>query len=305
MDFHLPGVAAETIRAIGVKMQLRGRRVLPDSKYSLHSSRRRFRARLAPAEPRSIGTVSSRTVKPCIFRQMADLFQVTNSPKPRLCRRGGSVLGYASAGEDEEGSATAGGGRGKSLWATLFGGDEDEDAAEIVSPQPRSRSASRGTQTASYNTQAVGSSSSAASFFVAEAARAAEREESYTSPAPSVRSNTVDRNAPLNPNNGPFETNLLPTSAPVPPQRTFAFAALDIPPEQLNDEQGFGNGSRASVVPSVFSGPHRRQGRNWKRTHCRQHPPTHRSFHPRQRPCRRSDRLISPWLQYRIPSQRR
>ncbi len=252
MDFHLPGVTAETIRAIGVKMQRGGVGYYPGANTpfihldvgSVRAWPRLSQDQLARLFPDGKTVHIPANGRPLPGYELA---------KAEILSRGGSVLGYAAVAEGEEETASGGNGRSKSLWATLFGGDEDEDAAEIIAPQPRSRGASRGTQTASYDNQAI-SSNSAASFFVAEAARA-EREENFTAPSASARANTAGRNAPLSPDNGPFETNLLPTSAPIPPQRTFAFAALDIPPEQLGDGQGFGNGSRASVVPSVFSGP--------------------------------------------------
>ncbi len=242
MDFHLPGVSIDKIRAIGVKMQRGGVGYYPSAN--------------TPFIHLDVGSVRAwpRLTPEYLARLFPDgkTVHVPSNGKPlpgydlaraEILSRGGSVMGYSSGGEEEESPS---GGSGKSLFAALFGGDEDEDVAEIVSPQPRGRRSTRGGSQVASSAHSSSGNESAASFFVAEAARSGGAVEPVAQQQPAM-------SAPLE-SLIPAPEPELPRLAPIPPPRSFAFAEMDIPNASESDRGGEG-ASRGFIGPSAFSGP--------------------------------------------------
>jgi uncharacterized protein YcbK (DUF882 family) len=152
MDFFLPGVDMARVRAVGMKLQYGGVGFYP---YSAHSFVH-LDAGSVRAWPRM-----TRGQLMALFPDGKTVHLPTdNKPLPgyeearaEVLARGGAVAGYAayaSAGET---------GGGKSLWARLFGGGDDEDAAYYQIPRGRNGAAGRANVAAyapSYNSDDAG-----------------------------------------------------------------------------------------------------------------------------------------------------
>lgn len=135
MDFYLPGVPVERIRGIGMRLQHGGVGYYPNAfnpfihldAGSVRSWPRMSRDQLARIFP------DGKTVHvPADGKPLAGYEEA----KAEILARGGSVLGYAIADAGEGGGESSG---GRSFWAKLFGGGEDEDAEYIRATQARGR----------------------------------------------------------------------------------------------------------------------------------------------------------------------
>jgi uncharacterized protein YcbK (DUF882 family) len=146
MDFHLPDVPMERVRAIAMRLQKGGVGFYPNAYTpfvhldagSVRSWPRMSRDQLARLFPDGRTVHIPKDGKPMEGYEVA---------KAEIIARGGSVAGYAAyASADEETTQP----RRKSLWATLFGGgDDDEDTDYIAATQPRGRAAAPPVRTAS------------------------------------------------------------------------------------------------------------------------------------------------------------
>nr|WP_230531469.1 DUF882 domain-containing protein [Microvirga roseola] len=144
LDFYLPDVPASRLRAIGMRLQNGGVGYYPNA--------------YTPFVHLDVGSVRAwpRMTRDQLVRLFPDGKTVhipaDGRPLPgyQLARaevlsKGGAVAGYAAYAEAEDTASSSG--RRKSLWATLFGGsDEDEDIEEIrtASRPGRALIASRG-----------------------------------------------------------------------------------------------------------------------------------------------------------------
>lgn len=144
MDFHIPDVDMSRVRAIGMRLQYGGVGYYPNAHNafvhldsgSVRSWPRMTRDQLARLFP------DGKTVHlPADGRPMPGY----DEARSFIIARGGSVAGYASFAEAEEDQTS--GGRGKSLWATLFGANDDEDS-DYLAATGGGRPAARGAQTA-------------------------------------------------------------------------------------------------------------------------------------------------------------
>lgn len=134
MDFYLPGIPVERVRAIGMRLQHGGVGYYPNAfnpfihldAGSVRSWPRMSRDQLARIFP------DGKTVHlPADGKPLGGYEEA----KAEILARGGSVLGYAMADAGEGASQ----GSGRSFWAKLFGGGEDEDAEYIRATQGRGR----------------------------------------------------------------------------------------------------------------------------------------------------------------------
>jgi uncharacterized protein YcbK (DUF882 family) len=138
MDFHMPDVSMERVRALAMRLQRGGVGYYPSAYTpfvhldagSVRSWPRMTRDQLARLFP------DGRTVHIPKDGRPMEGYDVA---KAEIIARGGSVAGYAAyAAADEEVAQP----RRRSLWATLFGGaDDDEDAEYLAATQPQRRGA--------------------------------------------------------------------------------------------------------------------------------------------------------------------
>ncbi|MGO4705022.1 DUF882 domain-containing protein [Microvirga sp. 2MCAF38] len=129
MDFYLPDASTERLRAIGMRLQNGGVGYYPNAYTpfvhldvgSVRAWPRMSRDQLARIFPdgKTVHIPSDGTPMARYEEARADVLS-----------KGGTVAGYTAYAEAEEGGVAPT--RRKSLWASLFGGsDEDEDAEEI------------------------------------------------------------------------------------------------------------------------------------------------------------------------------
>jgi uncharacterized protein YcbK (DUF882 family) len=138
MDFFLPDVPMSRVREVGMRLQDGGVGFYPNSANpfvhldvgSVRAWPRMSRDQLVRLFPNGKTVHLPRDGKPLEGYELA---------KAEVLAKGGSVGGVTTYAEEDTGSR-------KSLWAMLFGGGEDEDAAFY---QQRSRPTSRGTVLAS------------------------------------------------------------------------------------------------------------------------------------------------------------
>ena len=137
MDFYLPDVSTERLRAIGMRLQNGGVGYYPNA--------------YTPFVHLDVGSVRAwpRMTRDQLVRLFPDGKTVhipaDGTPLPgyeeakaEVLAKGGTVAGYTAYADAED--ATASQPRRKSFWATLFGGsDEDEDAEEIRTASRPSR----------------------------------------------------------------------------------------------------------------------------------------------------------------------
>jgi uncharacterized protein YcbK (DUF882 family) len=139
MDFHMPDVSMERVRALAMRLQRGGVGYYPSAYTpfvhldagSVRSWPRMTRDQLARLFP------DGRTVHiPADGRPLAGYEEA----RAEILARGGAVAGYAAyAAVDEETAAQP---KRRSLWATLFGGaEDDEDSEYLATIQPRGRQA--------------------------------------------------------------------------------------------------------------------------------------------------------------------
>ncbi|WP_112663900.1 DUF882 domain-containing protein [Microvirga flavescens] len=131
MDFYIPDASTERLRAIGMRLQNGGVGYYPNAYTpfvhldvgSVRAWPRMTRDQLARIFP------DGKTVHiPADGTPMARYEEA----RAEVLAKGGAVAGYTAYAEAEEGGGAAAPSRRRSLWATLFGGsDEDEDAEEI------------------------------------------------------------------------------------------------------------------------------------------------------------------------------
>ncbi|HRE21079.1 MAG TPA: DUF882 domain-containing protein, partial [Rhabdaerophilum sp.] len=133
MDVHIPGVSMARVREIGMRLQRGGVGYYPSAG--------------SPFVHLDVGSVRSwpRMPRPQLERLFpdgktvhlpADGIPLSNyeAALAEVQARGGSALDYATVTTN----------RGKSLWALLFGGDEDDDTREAIGRGGRNRVAARG-----------------------------------------------------------------------------------------------------------------------------------------------------------------
>jgi uncharacterized protein YcbK (DUF882 family) len=132
MDFHLPDVPADRVRAIGMRLQNGGVGYYPTAGTpfihldvgSVRAWPRMTRDQLARLFP------DGRTVHvPADGKPLAGYEEA----RAEILARGGTVAGLQSMIAEAE----TGTGKRRGFWATLFGIDEDEDAQEIRATQTR------------------------------------------------------------------------------------------------------------------------------------------------------------------------
>jgi uncharacterized protein YcbK (DUF882 family) len=140
MDFSIPDVDMARVRAIGMRLQHGGVGYYPNAHNvfvhldsgSVRSWPRMPRDQLARLFP------DGKTVHlPADGKPM----QGYDEARSFILARGGSVAGYASYAEAEEDQRTTG--RGKSLWASLFGAADDEDS-DYLQATGQARTSARG-----------------------------------------------------------------------------------------------------------------------------------------------------------------
>ena len=139
MDFYIPDVSMARVREIGMRIQNGGVGFYPNAYNpfvhldagSVRSWPRMPGAQLARLFPDGRTVHMPREGKPMPGYEEA---------KAQILARGGSVAGYATYAEADDGMPR------KSLWATLFGGGDDEDQ-EYYRAQPARRA---GTKVAAY-----------------------------------------------------------------------------------------------------------------------------------------------------------
>jgi uncharacterized protein YcbK (DUF882 family) len=134
MDFYLPDVSIDRIRSIGMRLQNGGVGYYPSA--------------YTPFVHLDVGSVRAwpRMTRDQLARIFPDGKTVhipaDGQPMPRyeearaeILARGGSVAGYTAYAEAGEAAAPAP--QRKSLWASLFGSDDDEDADEASTARGR------------------------------------------------------------------------------------------------------------------------------------------------------------------------
>jgi uncharacterized protein YcbK (DUF882 family) len=137
MDFYLPDVSSATIRAVGMKLQRGGVGYYPTANTpfvhldvgSVRSWPRMTRDQLARLFPNGDTVHIAADGRPLEGYEIA---------KAQILARGGSVGGYSS-GDFDEGAIMQGSRR--SLWASLFGWNEEEEVAPARGRAARGRSA--------------------------------------------------------------------------------------------------------------------------------------------------------------------
>jgi uncharacterized protein YcbK (DUF882 family) len=265
MDFYLPDTNMAKIREIGMRLQRGGVGFYPSAYNpfvhldagSVRSWPRMTRDQLARLFP------DGKTVHlPADGQPMAGYEEA----KADILSRGGAVAGYTYADADE--GAIMSSGNRRSLWAALFGGDDEEEAR----PQRGRAQASRSSQTVAY-APASGNSDDAGtrSFFSqptppAEIAAAPRRPvrgpqvaaieprptpEPEAEPAPAPRAAAP---APVTPPAPLLASGPQPTLAPAPAPRPvgLALAAVETPSGSRMQWQT-GPGGRAIEVEAPAS----------------------------------------------------
>ena len=139
MDFSLPDASMARVREAGVRLQRGGVGFYPGVLQRLRPSRRRQRARLAAHLPRPARPhLPGRQDRPPPDRRPA-LRPATRRPGPRSWPAAAASPATRARVAEE---AVPGG--GKSLWARLFGSDEDDDAALANAARARRHAGRRG-----------------------------------------------------------------------------------------------------------------------------------------------------------------
>ncbi len=138
MDFYLPDISTAQIRAVGMKLQRGGVGYYPTANTpfvhldvgSVRSWPRMTRDQLARIFP------SGNTVHIAADGRPMEGYEVA---KAQILARGGSVGGYASSDFDEGAIMQS---SRRSLWASLFGWNEEEEALTTTRGRGRARTAS-------------------------------------------------------------------------------------------------------------------------------------------------------------------
>lgn len=201
LDFYMPGVSSEKIRMVAVKMQRGGVGFYPHSKSRfIHLDVGSVRAWPRLSESQLLALFpDGKTV------------HIPGSGKPlkgydiaraEILSRGGKVLGESYA--SYAGNSTSSTQQTKSLWGSLFGGDEDEDTNDIVSPSVNYAQNSR----------------SNASFFLEEERRRKQQNVVASAPSNQVTFGITEGESP------PADAFDFSGSLPLPPHRTMAFMEL-------------------------------------------------------------------------------
>jgi uncharacterized protein YcbK (DUF882 family) len=239
MDFSLPGVSMAQVREAGIRLQRGGVGFYPGSYNSfvhldvgsVRSWPRLSRDQLARIFP------DGKTVHlPTDGRPLARYEEA----RAEIIARGGSVAGYAGTAVAEE--AVPGG--GKSLWARLFGSDEDDDAAlanaartpatPVAAARPRRGGASTETAVATAYAPSPASESKDVLSFFAPARPAQEVRTAEAAPSgrgaeaaePGPRAPAV---VPLPPKRPGDLSVLVAAASPPRPGRIEVAAAGDMP----------------------------------------------------------------------------
>ena len=244
MDFYLPDASMARVREVGMRIQNGGVGFYPHAfnpfvhldAGSVRSWPRMPRQQLARLFPDGRTVHIPKDGKPMPGYEEA---------KTTILARGGSVAGYASYADAGDESA----GPRKSLWATLFGGSDDEDSNFYASSAARGRSPGAGTRVAAYAPSGNSDDAGTRSFFTARrpAEAAPSRRgpsagipaaadapppglESYGTPAPGPVSAPSAAAPPLipMPPRRPGDVAFFPVSSASAPQRTQMAAASSV-----------------------------------------------------------------------------
>jgi uncharacterized protein YcbK (DUF882 family) len=231
MDFYLPDVDMARVREIGMRLQDGGVGFYPNAYNvfvhldvgSVRAWPRMTHAQLARLFPDGKTVHVPRDGKP---------FPGYEEAKAEILARGGSVAGYTTYAEAEEG-----GGR-KSLWAMLFGGDDDDDSA-FYNQQRQARTAGRAPSNASSYASAEsndGGGRGLFSFLQPQAPQPAPAPEPQA-PAAGRRGTAVAARSepePVAPDATAADTLLQPPEAPAGAETAAAavevLAAIPVPP---------------------------------------------------------------------------
>ncbi|WP_320198209.1 DUF882 domain-containing protein [Agrobacterium sp. rho-13.3] len=139
MDFYIPGVKLARLREIGMQMQIGGVGFYPTSGSPfVHMDVGGVRAwpRMSRQELVRIFPNGNTIHLPSDGKPLPGYDQAMNDYKKRVSSSSVQVASTAGAGP----ASASSGGKRKTLLATLFGGgDEDEDAEGIASPEPAAR----------------------------------------------------------------------------------------------------------------------------------------------------------------------
>lgn len=134
MDFYLPDVSVSEIREIGLKMQRGGVGYYPNS-YTpfvhLDAGSVRHWPRMSHDELARLFPDGKTVHLPSDGRPLERYAEA----EAEILANGGTVMGMSYASADEE-ELTTSGASGKSLWAMLFGGNNDEDETDTVPAKP-------------------------------------------------------------------------------------------------------------------------------------------------------------------------
>ena len=211
MDFYLPDVPTARIREIGMRLQRGGVGFYPDAHTpfvhldvgSVRSWPRMTRDQLVRLFPDEKTVHLPADGKPLAGYEIA---------KAEILSGGGAVIGYASADVDE--GAVIASGR-KSLWAALFGGDDEEaDARPTRGRRARADAAADRHGLCHIRGYSDSNSDDGGRFAVAAVARAVDRARSRAS-APSA----WRRSAAAPRRQRPPPRNRLPPTPPAQPQQ--------------------------------------------------------------------------------------
>lgn len=272
MDFYLPDVSSDRIRHVAMRLQHGGVGFYPTANTpfihldagGVRSWPRMTRDQLARLFPDGKTVHLPRDGKPLDRYEEA---------RAEILARGGSVLGAEAALAE----APVETGRRRSLWAMLFGGDEDEDTEYLRSTERRGRGlfagASRPAAAASGNSDDAGTRAA----LYAPAAPAARQEAPREVPAQTAAlSSAVDPAGGAMVLNPPASRADMPASVPMPPRRPggaqgLALAAMPMPPSrptELSARIAAAVDQGAAGIPAR-SGPERAQVRPGQRDRAR------------------------------------
>lgn len=245
IDFRIPDVSMARVREIGMRLQQGGVGFYPGASFvhldagSVRSWPRMSGGELARLFP------DGRTVH--IPREGRPLDGYEEA-KAMILARGGSVAGYSAYAEGEEPTTQR-----KSLWATLFGGGEDEDAEFYRSTASRTRTAAatpRRTQVAAYAPAAAvgGEDAGTRGFFGGGAAPLPEEPVATVGRGRRSRTQMASVATPSSPLSGPppgFEASAPPLLAGTPtlseadsdpaPAKVRMLAAAPVPPRRPDE----------------------------------------------------------------------
>jgi uncharacterized protein YcbK (DUF882 family) len=208
MDFYLPDISTAQIRAVGMKLQRGGVGYYPTANSpfvhldvgSVRSWPRMTRDQLARIFP------SGNTVHIAADGRPMEGYEVA---KAQILARGGSVGGYSSSDFDEGAIMQS---SRRSLWASLFGWNEEEEALTTTRGRGRARTSSS-QQTLAYAPSGGGENSDMYSLMRSPTA---DTQAPATARMP-TRGRSTDTQVAAVPRSAEAEAPPAPAQAPAPP----------------------------------------------------------------------------------------